>query len=226
MRQLISDGLEFMAPITFLVGENGSGKSTLIEAVAGALKLDSHGGQAGGKYAPARPNTELGEILRLDASVEGMREFMGRRQARRGFFLRAETAFSMMNSFSRVPGYWSADTATMSHGEGFMAVFNEMFKRPGIYLMDEPESALSFVSTLELASLLQTLADTGAQVICATHSPILTAIPGSEVLEIDEHGFRSMPWEDLSLVGKRRRYLDNPARFLGVRAGDQDRRQA
>ena len=95
------------------------------------------------------------------------------RLKQKGYFLRAETAFGFMEAItqSKLPGYWSEDVTTMSHGEGFLHVFDEMFDEPSLNLMDEPEAALSFSYCLSLLALIHRLGRSGAQVICATTLP-------------------------------------------------------
>ena len=212
--ELARTGLKLSRPVTFLVGENGSGKSTLIEAIAEAFGLDARGGRAGRKYANDRPKTPLGELIRLDLTREGARMRGGPRAKRKGFFLRAETTFGLAEAVSGMYGYWDEDLSERSHGEGFLVIFESMFREPGLYLMDEPEAALSFTSCLHLVSLIHQLGQTGAQVICATHSPILAATPDAEIIEIGEHGFRRAEWGELDLVDHWRRYLNNPAAYL------------
>jgi predicted ATPase len=99
----------------------------------------------------------------------------GPRAKRKGYFLRAETAFGLAETVSGMYGYWPEDLSEYSHGEGFLTIFEAMFRQPGLYLMDEPEAALSFTSCLRLVALMHELGNSGAQVICATHSPILAA---------------------------------------------------
>lgn len=212
--ELARRGIAFEQPITMLVGENGSGKSTLVEAIAEAYGLDAQGGRAGRKYGNDRPKTPLGEVLRLESTAEGARIRGGSRLKRKGFFLRAETAFGLMETVSGMHGYWEEDTSQQSHGEGFLTVFASMFDEPGLYVMDEPEAALSFTSCLQLVGLIADLAESGAQVICATHSPILAATPGAEIIKIGEDGFRRTKWEDLELVHHWRRYLTDPHAYL------------
>lgn len=212
--ELAEHGLTFDRPVTFLVGENGSGKSTLVEAVAEAFKLDARGGRAGRKYANDRPKTPLGDVLKLETTAAGARMLSGPRSRKKGFFLRAETAFGLMNTVSGKLGYWEEDTSTMSHGEGFLTVFAEMFQAPGLYLMDEPEAALSFASCLNLVGLMHRLGQSGAQVICATHSPILAATPGADIIELGEHGSRRTKWAGLELTDHWRRYLNDPDSYL------------
>ena len=102
----------------------------------------------------------------------------------------------------------------MSHGESFLAVFDQYFPEPGFYLMDEPESALSFTSCLVLIGVLDELARAGSQVVCASHSPILTALPGATILQVDEQGLTQVEWRDLDVVDHFRRYLGNPTAYL------------
>ncbi|MGA8116288.1 MAG: AAA family ATPase [Actinocatenispora sp.] len=214
--QLLAAPLTFDAPVTFLVGDNGSGKSTLVEAIAEGFGLDAYGGRASRKYTPSAEvgRTPLGEVLRLDATPAGSRMLRGPRLGRQGFFLRAETAFQMTERLGGRPGYWDEDTSTMSHGEGFLAVFDAMMGAPGFYVMDEPESALSFTSSLSLVERMYELGASGAQVVCATHSPILASTPGADIVEIGPWGFRRVAWQDLQLVEHWRTYLDAPAAYL------------
>ncbi|MGW3467299.1 AAA family ATPase [Saccharopolyspora sp. NPDC000995] len=212
--ELAEHGLTFTAPVTMLVGENGSGKSTLVEAIAEGFKLDAHGGRAGRKYVNDRPKTPLGDVLKLDTTPAGGRLLTGPRSRRKGFFLRAETAFGLLNTVSGMYGYWDESTAEMSHGEGFLTVFGSMFQERGFYVMDEPEAALSFESCLKLVGLMHQLGETGAQVVCATHSPILAATPGADIIEVGEHGTRRVKWDELDLVDHWRRYLADPSLYL------------
>ncbi|MDT0450929.1 AAA family ATPase [Streptomyces hesseae] len=214
VKELLAGGIVFDAPVTFLVGENGSGKSTIVEAIAEGFGLDAQGGRAGRKYGNNRPRTALGERVHLDFTSRGARMMAGPRTRKKGFFLRSETAFGLMGTVSGLPGYWEEDTSEMSHGEGFLAVFEAMFRQPGLYVMDEPEAALSFASCLRLVSLMHRLGRSGAQVVCATHSPVLASTPGARILEVGEHGIQPVEWRDLLLVDHWRRYLSEPEAYL------------
>jgi predicted ATPase len=135
----------------------------------------------------------------------------------RGYFLRAETALGVFEFMSdhHVAGYGEKHLAQQSHGESFMQVFGgDYFDESGLFLMDEPEAALSFRSCLRLIGLLSTFNRDGAQVICGTHSPLLCALPGAAILELGDHGIRSVQWKDLELVDHWRRYLSDPDRYL------------
>lgn len=102
----------------------------------------------------------------------------------------------------------------MSHGESFLEVVRTRINGPGFYCLDEPEAALSFMSTFALMTVLTELADSGAQVLCATHSPMLAALPGARILEVGEWGLRESRWEDLEVVGHWQAFLQSPQRYL------------
>lgn len=220
VRELANAGMEFTRPVTFLVGENGSGKSTIIEAIADACGINSQGGKAGTKYASTGEPTPLGQALDMDLTASGRHLVSGPRKRRKGFFLRAETLFNLGQNVSGRYGFWEADLDEQSHGEGFFTVFNSMFREPGLYLMDEPEAALSFLSCLRLVDLLHQLGETGAQIICATHSPILAATPGADIIQLDEDGFHPEKWSGLAIVDHWRRFLARPDAYLSPLTDD------
>jgi len=214
VRQLAAEWLTFDRSVTFLVGENGSGKSTLIEALADAVKINTEGGKAGTRYSSTGEKTPLGSALLADLTPAGLRMVAGPRHAKAGFFLRAETLFNLARNVSGRAGFWDADLEQQSHGEGFFTVLESMFSRPGLYLLDEPEAALSFISCLRLVDFLHELGRSGSQVICATHSPIIASTPGAEIIELGTHGLRRTEWEDLEIVEHWRHYLQNPFSYL------------
>jgi predicted ATPase len=205
VRAVLDDGLDLPTGVTFLVGENGSGKSTLIEALAQAYGLNVEGGSRNAMHRTRRTESPLGDMLRLV-----------RNPGRRGdaYFLRAETTHGLYTYLEGLDGSPDWDLHERSHGEGFLALLERKFARPGFYLLDEPEAALSFTSTLSLIARLTALAAAGAQIVVATHSPILTALPGATVLELDEHGIRTMSWSELAVVDHFRTFLDRPDRYL------------
>lgn len=205
---------ELTRPVTFLVGENGSGKSTLVEAIAEVYGLDARGGRAGRMYSNNREKAPLGKVLRLGLTRDGAKMKAGSRSRQKGYFLRAETTFGFAEVVSGMNGYWEENLDERSHGEGFLVIFESMFNTPGLYLMDEPEAALSFRSCLHPVTLMHQLGETGAQVICSTHSPILASVPGADIIEVGEHGYRRVEWNDLDLADNWRRYLANPDVYL------------
>lgn len=208
---LVREGLSLEAPVTFLVGENGSGKSTLVEGLAEAYGADVRGGHIGRRYSTTVEKGLLGRALRLDfASGSTMQ------RKPKGFFLRAETAYGVFGFMSDhgVPGYGADHLLHVSHGESFLQVVGARFNEPGLYLLDEPEAALSFTSCLSLLAVLHELGESGAQVICATHSPVLASLPGAAVLQLSDAGIERVAWDDLQLVDHWRRYLAAPDQYL------------
>jgi predicted ATPase len=212
--QLLENGLDLAPGVTFLVGENGSGKSTLVEAIAGAAGMNAEGGSRNAMHSSRVTESPLSGQLQVVRSVGALTW---------SYFLRAETMHGHLSYLEdlddlydpRPPGAQARNPLhRISHGESFLAVFDQYFARTGFYLLDEPESALSFSSCLALVGVLDELARNGSQVICASHSPILTALPGATILQVDADGLTSVGWEDLELVDHFKRYLGNPMAYL------------
>ena len=178
MRALAREPLRLRKTVTFLVGENGSGKSTLVEAIAEAFGW-TPGGRAGRKYGNQREKP-LGQVMRL-GSPRGARMRTGPRTKRKGYFLRAETRSGSRRRSMAFPAT-GRKTSVNSHGEGFLVIFRDMFREPGLYLMDEPEAALSFSSCLQLVTLMHELGRSGAQVICAP-TPRARRDAGADIVE-------------------------------------------
>lgn len=201
-------GWEFSAGVTFLVGENGSGKSTLLEGIAEAAGLPAEGGSTNGGRASSRTESPLGEWLRIERGLQS---------SRWGFFLRAET---MHGYYSYLEDIGGPDPAfhRMSHGESFNRILAEKLDPEqfvtGLALLDEPETGLSFQSQLGWVTALDRMRSRGTQVICATHSPMLTSLPGATILELGDWGIHEVDWQDLELVQHHRRYLESPERYL------------
>nr|WP_243062714.1 AAA family ATPase [Humibacter sp. RRB41] len=204
--QLLDDGLRLPPGVTFLVGENGSGKSTIVEAVATAYGFSPEGGSAFSQHRTRATESPLSDWLQLQRGIGA---------GRWGFFLRAETMHAFYTYLEQNPSRGPEPAFhEMSHGESFLAILETRFDSPGFYCLDEPEAALSFGSTLTLIATLHRIVDEGGQVLCATHSPVLAALPGANILEIGSWGMRSAAWEDLELVQHWRSYLDAPERYL------------
>ena len=205
--QLLADGFDLPAGVTFLVGENGSGKSTIVEGVAMAYGLSPEGGSNQARHSTRASESPLGNALHLTRGLGA---------GRWGFFLRAETMHGFYTYLEANPNP-SRDEPLfheMSHGESFLAILRTRFDSPGFYCLDEPEAGLSFSSTLGLIGALHDLVESGGQVLCATHSPILAAMPGATLLEVGEWGLRSTTWDELELVHHWKAYLEAPGRYL------------
>jgi predicted ATPase len=206
---LLRDGLELTSGVTFLVGENGSGKSTLIEGIAVAAGLPPEGGSSQGSHSTRVSESPLSSWLRIERTGGA---------SRWGFFLRAETMHGYYTWLESLPNSPDRHLHSLSHGESFNALMDEKINNPryptGFVCLDEPEAALSFSSTLNWLSNLNDLVDRGAQVVCATHSPILASLPGARILELGDWGIRPSSWDDLEIVQHWRSYLDAPGRYL------------
>lgn len=205
--QVLREGWDLAPGVTFLVGENGSGKSTLVEAIAAAYGMNPEGGSRHTRYATRPSESPLSQDLWLERSPSS---------GRWAYFLRAETMHGLFTYLEENPNPEGRDPAfhEMSHGESFLAVLDSRLDTPGFYCLDEPESALSFSACLGLVGMLHQLAAAGAQVLCATHSPILASLPGATVLQLDERGLTPTAWEDLDLTAHWRRYLHDPQAYL------------
>ena len=213
---LLRHGLTIPPGVTFLVGENGAGKSTLVEAVAEAMGIPPDGGSSdhvgGADRGRTSDRSDLGGRLRT--------VWHGRFGFRKGFFLRAETMHRFVTYLEDT--MQPADGARIvhplhqvSHGESFVEMLTGSWvRRAGVVLLDEPESALSFTTSLALLGVLDELAAAGKHILCATHSPLLTALPGARILQLDDTGITPADWAELDLVTHWRSFLDAPGRYL------------
>jgi predicted ATPase len=204
VEQILSRGITFSSGVTFLVGENGSGKSTIIEALAIGYGLSPEGGTAYGRHSTRPTESPLHTALWTTRGIGA---------GRWGFFLRAETMHGWY-TYKESLGSRDSRYHEMSHGESFIEVLRNNFDSAGLYCLDEPEAALSFTGVLALMGTLHDVALMGGQVICATHSPILTALPGAKILEIGDWGIRETQWQDLAIVDYHRSFLQDPDLYL------------
>jgi len=203
--QLLDEGLDLGAA-TVLVGENGTGKSTIVEGVAMAFGLNAEGGSTHARHSTRSSESPLHTALHL---------VRGTGAGRWGYFLRAETMHGLYTYLEDNPAPNEAPLHQLSHGESFLEVLRSRFDGPGLYVLDEPESALSFSGCLALVGLLHELAQTGtAQVLLVTHSPVVAAIPDARILELDADGWHETAWAQLQVVEHSRRFLDEPMRYL------------
>lgn len=199
--------LALTAPVTFLVGENGSGKSTFLEALAWALGFNAQGGAKDNSYTDGADGHVLGRALNLS----------WRQRVSDGFFLRAETFFNfatyLENAGSSFLAYGGKSLHAQSHGEAFLALFENRME-DGIYLLDEPEAALSPGRQLTFLTILHQLASMKvAQFIIATHSPILLTLPGATILSIEDGHFRNVGYRDTEHFQLTRDFLNAPERY-------------
>lgn len=208
--------LEFHADVTFLVGENGSGKSTLLEGIALALGYSPEGGTRNFSLASADSESPLHEVLRLARSF---------RQPKDGYFLRAESFFNVatyMDEVGYLDGYGGKSLHARSHGEAFMALLTHKFRGKGLYLLDEPEAALSPNRQLAALSAIHQLVEDKSQFIIATHSPILLSYPHAKIIQFDGTGLSEVAFEDTEHYAVTHDFLNNYRERLDRLLADDD----
>lgn len=207
--------LTFNPGVTFIVGENGSGKSTLIEAIAVAAGFNPEGGSQNFRFATRATESVLGDYLILTWGVT---------KPRTGFFLRAESYYNVASEIERLdkdesgpllPAYGGISPHERSHGESFLDLVTHRFRGQGLYLLDEPEAALSVRGCVTALSRLAEIVQQGSQVIVATHSPVMLALPGATILAITDDGdLVKTSYDDALPVRLTRDFLGNPDRYL------------
>jgi predicted ATPase len=212
VRQILDDGLDLRPGATVLIGPNGAGKSTLVEAVAAAwgrrMSAFRPDWLQQAMAVPAEEDSDLHRSLRLAFTRGGPTG---------GLFLRAERLHAQAGHFSE-RGRWrervDGPLLTRSHGEGFLQVLAGMVAEPGLYILDEPESALSFDSCLMLLTIMNDMLGEGSQILLATHSPLLAALPGAHLLHLDERGATPVDYDSCDLVVSWRSFLAEPDAYL------------
>lgn len=215
--------LNFTTPVTIIVGENGTGKSTLIEAIASLSGYDEAGGGKG-----YRPVDHTGAIDKSGAELADVLRAGWLPKITDGWFFKAESFFSVaryLDEAAREGGGAPPDFLSWSHGEGFVRFFEERMARRGIYFMDEPESALSPRRQLSLVRILGRIQESAnAQVIMATHSPILMAIPGARLLEIRPQGIREIDLIETDHFKMYQSFVADPEDFItrAIREDDDE----
>jgi predicted ATPase len=215
---LVRAGALSLGPgVTFLVGENGSGKSTLVEAIAVAAGFNPEGGSRNFWFATRSSESVLGARVVLT---------WGPVKPRTGYFLRAESYYNVATEIERLdraggppllPSYGGISPHERSHGESFLDLVVHRFGPSGLYLLDEPEAALSVRGCMALLARLTELAAQNCQILLATHSPILLALPGATILEIADDGtIARVDYDDALPVRLTREFLAAPERLLRV----------
>jgi predicted ATPase len=203
--QILAEGLDLVTGVTVLAGDNGVGKSTVVEMLAESCGLNPQGGSAKAQFQAHDSEPGIGGHLWAER---------GPGYPAWSYFLRADTMHGLYTYLEENPGRRREQFHELSHGEGFLEILRTRVNQPGFYLMDEPDAPLSFVSTLSLVALLHELAAAGGQVMVATHSPIVAAVPGARILELGDWGIRPARWEELELVATWRQFLAQPQSFL------------
>ena len=201
-------GLTFHTPVTFFVGENGSGKSTLLEAIAVAFGFNPEGGTRNYHFSTYDSHSELCGALAL---VKGIYRPGG------GYFLRAESFYNVATAdaeYARGPGGVDHHFHEKSHGESFLALAQAYFKQNGVYLLDEPEAALSPQRQLTLLFEIDQCAKEESQFIIVTHSPILLGMPGAEIWSFDDGTVHPIAYEETDSYRITKMFINNREQIL------------
>lgn len=208
------DTLDFVREVTFFVGENGSGKSTLLEAIAYQCGFNTAGGGRNNVHDVDSSQAALGDYIRLSWLPK----------ISQGFFLRAESFYHFASHLDELAkddptfnyqGYGGRSLHHQSHGESFLSLFLNRFKRKGIYLLDEPEAALSPARQLAFMRIIHQLVSRGnAQFIIATHSPILLGYPNAKIFSFDSASIESVRYEDTEHYQITKGFLNRTERYL------------
>ena len=194
-------------PVTFLVGENGTGKSTLIEAIAVAMGFNAEGGSRDFYFDTRKTHSELYEYLKIVKSI----------RPQDGFFLRAESFYntaSYLEENSTLIRYGGVSFHAQSHGESFLALVMNRFEGKGLYILDEPEAALSPQRLMSLLVAIDELVKADSQFIIATHSPILMAYPHAEILQFTEDGINKVSYRETEHYKITKQFIDSPERMM------------
>ncbi|MBE6552747.1 MAG: ABC transporter ATP-binding protein [Ruminococcaceae bacterium] len=215
--------LSFHAPITFFVGENGVGKSTLIEAIAVAMGFNPEGGTRNFRFSTESSHSELYRYLTVARSITPSRD---------GFFLRAESFYnvaSYIDQLDRIPAsappiihsYGGVSLHRQSHGESFLSLVENRFGENGLYILDEPEAALSPARLMKLMILIHRLVEKNSQFIISTHSPILMTMPNAEIYQISQHSIESVSYRETEHYLLTKDFFDSPERMLNFLFSDE-----
>jgi len=209
-------GLTFHPDVTFFVGENGSGKSTLLEAIALALGFSAEGGTKNVRLQTADTVSALHSSLHLVKSFKAPRDH---------YFLRAESFYNVatyMDQVGYLDGYGGKSLHQRSHGESFMTLLMTKLRGKGLYLLDEPEAALSPTRQLAALSAIHQLVENESQFIIATHSPILLAYPRAKIMLLNGTGISEVVYEETEHYAVTRDFLNHYPRRLEMLLSDED----
>jgi len=210
------EDIEFHPKVTFVIGENGSGKSTILEAIAAAYGFNPEGGTKNFSFSTRSSHSELYKHIRLIKSY---------RRAKDGFFLRAESYFNVateIEEMDKIPSaaplvinsYGGKPLHEQSHGEAFFSLMMNRFGGNGVYILDEPEAALSPIRQIDMLNRINQLVNKNSQFIITTHSPIILSYPNSTIYELTSQGIFQTAYEDTEHYSVTKDFLMNHELFL------------
>lgn len=206
--------LKFSKNVTIIMGENGAGKSTLIEAIAVASGFNAEGGSKNFNFSTSNTHSNLSDYITI----------IKNKYPKSGYFLRSESFYNVASNIDKldsdggarkiINSYGGVSMHKMSHGESFLALVNNRFSGNSLFILDEPEAALSPTRLMSLIIRIHELVSENSQFIIATHSPILMSYPDALVLQISEDGIESVDYRDTEHFIVTSQFLNNPKRML------------
>lgn len=209
------DSLALSSNVTFFVGENGSGKSTLLEAIAVNSGFNAEGGTRNFNFSSMETHSDLYKYITVVKSVKRPKD---------GFFLRAESFYNVATEIERldsegagarvIDSYGGTSLHKMSHGESFITLMTNRFGGNGLYILDEPEAALSPLKQMSMLTVINELVKKNSQFIIATHSPILMAYPDADIFVIDDNGITKTTYKKTDNYMITRKFLENPEKMI------------
>ena len=211
------DTLSFHPKVTFIVGENGSGKSTILESIAVKFGFNAEGGTRNFNFSSRATHSDLNQYIKV---------VKGTKRPQDGFFFRAESFYNFATNIDEldsemsfgpplINSYGGRSLHEQSHGESFFAVFLNKFSGKSIYVLDEPEAALSPSRQMSMLTRMHELVGEGSQFIIATHSPIIMAYPNARIYQINE-GFEQVNYEDTEHYQVMHSFLNNTQKMLNI----------
>lgn len=209
------ENLKFHPRVTYFVGENGMGKSTLLEAIAVYCGFNAEGGSKNFNFTTKASHSILQDHILLSKGHKLMSD---------GFFLRSESFYNMATEVDVLneeePGlfesYGGKSLHEQSHGESFWALMNTRFRGKGLYILDEPESALSIVRQMAMLSRIHQLAEDRSQFIIATHSPVILAYPDAIIYEFGENGITQVKYKETEMYNTFKEFINHPEEMLSI----------
>lgn len=208
-------GMHFHPKVTYLIGENGMGKSTLLEAIAVGLGFNAEGGGKNFNFSTRSTHSSLHSYLKITKGIHRMND---------SYFLRSESFYNVatqIDSIGVAKSYGGKSLHEQSHGESFWALFTNRFWGGGLYILDEPESALSITRQMAMLAQMDKLINKNSQFIIATHSPIVLAYPNATIYQMTPEGINKVKYKETDTYQLYKGFLDNPEQMTSILLDDE-----